>query len=893
MMASLPRKAQIYLWITLLLGAAATIWAIASPARTSSNPGIGLFCLLLLAIFAGSRKVEIIRGLKQEEAGTMSLGFIIYFGTLLLYGPSGGLVAALISCLSSCLFPKRQPYYQLFFNLALTVLEAWFSGLAFFLMNGRSLEIDPYRSIPAAAITTVTYFMINTIGIATIIGFCSGAGLFGLWKSKFLWTAPGYFAGAAVSTLAVVFFHGQLTIYLLVGAPIAYLTYQSYAVQRVRADEKQQYIEELQTNQDHLSDLYLATVKSLALAIDAKDKFTHQHILRVQRYALVIAEHMKLTGAELEAVRTGALLHDIGKLGVPEYILLKPGRLTDEEYTKIKKHPEIGAAILDPVDFPWPVVSAVKYHHERWDGTGYPEGLKGDQIPLIARILAVADVYDALTSVRPYREAWKHAAAIEWIKEQSGIGFDPMVVTAFLEIIDDLALQKEASDVMASREPGPLAMQSPVLQETISKADQAAHAIQRASSELWTLYEVARGASSCFGLEDTLHILGDKIQAILPGTACLLLLAENDCNILRVNLAQGMNHEYFEESYTANGHSRSMQVAQTRKSYIGAYDPEDLVLKSPLDNGWIPLNSSLIVSMIHQDKVLGTINLYHPEPDAFTPDFCQLLETIAEPAARALYNGHLFDRTRGHAITDPLTGLYNVRYVTQYVEQRCMQKDRENTGGGRHLTSETSLSGVSTHDANSVDSARKTDSFVLLCLDLDRFKPINDNFGHQKGDQVLRELSALFKTMIRNEDIVARYGGDEFLMIMEDTSAAEAGALAERIQKAVEQYDPGLTHPQLGALRLGVSIGYACYPGDSDDYTSLFAIADTRMYSNKTERNLRRLAPSPPSAFYFPESMEAATSGIVPDYDPNFIVVQALPAKANPATQHVDEKHCA
>ena len=135
---------------------------------------------------------------------------------------------------------------------------------------------------------------------------------------------------------------------------------------------------------------------------------------------------MGLDGDELEGLNTGALLHDIGKLGVPEYVLLKPGRLTDEEFAKIKKHPEIGAAILDPVEFPWPVLPVVKYHHEKWDGTGYPEGLEGEDIPLTARILAVADVYDALTSNRSYRNAWTHERALDVIQRRTpGTHFDP------------------------------------------------------------------------------------------------------------------------------------------------------------------------------------------------------------------------------------------------------------------------------------------------------------------------------------------------------------------------------------------------------------------------------------------------------------------------------------
>ena len=147
---------------------------------------------------------------------------------------------------------------------------------------------------------------------------------------------------------------------------------------------------------------------------------------------------MGLHGPELEGLKTGALLHDIGKLGVPEYVLLKPGRLTDEEFAKVKKHPEIGAAILDPVDFPWPVLPVVKYHHEKWDGSGYPEGLKGEEIPLTARILAVGDVYDALTSNRSYRHAMTHEEALETIREGVGTHFDPKVAEAFFDVIEDV-----------------------------------------------------------------------------------------------------------------------------------------------------------------------------------------------------------------------------------------------------------------------------------------------------------------------------------------------------------------------------------------------------------------------------------------------------------------------
>jgi putative nucleotidyltransferase with HDIG domain len=239
-----------------------------------------------------------------------------------------------------------------------------------------------------------------------------------------------------------------------------------------REQERITYIEEMEKKQAQLADLYLATIKSLALAIDAKDQYTHQHIIRVQRYAVAIAKEMGVQGPEFEAVQTGALLHDIGKLGVPEYVLLKSGPLTNEEIEKVRKHPEIGAAILDPVDFPYPVVHVVRNHHERWDGQGYPDKLKGEEIPLTARIMSVADVYDALTSTRSYRKACSHEQAVIQIKEGSGTQFSPEVVDAFVRIIDGVVREMAAEGV------GPLVQSAQVREE--SKASQAAKQISRA-----------------------------------------------------------------------------------------------------------------------------------------------------------------------------------------------------------------------------------------------------------------------------------------------------------------------------------------------------------------------------------------------------------------------------
>ena len=804
-MKKLPKWAQIYLAGIYLLGLAAAIFAMQTPAAKAEAGPWEFAAYLALAILIGRTKIRLLQRRNAEDNVSMSLAYVLTFTAMLRFGPSAAVLVGAVGSLSNCLYPKRQQTYQLAFNVALTMVEAVAAGLIFLGLNDDSLILRTPESYPAVAAASLTFFLLNTGGVAAVIGLCTGQNAAQVWRTTFLWTAPSYFAGACISTLALMLFNNHSAYVLILLSPLGWVMYQNYATSAARTEEKQQHIEELQLSQEHLADLYLATIKSLALAIDAKDQYTHQHILRVQRYAVAAAKHLGLTGNELEAINTGALLHDIGKLGVPEYVLLKPGRLTDEEFAKIKQHPEIGAAILDPVEFPWPVLPVVRSHHEKWDGTGYPDGLAGEDIPRTARILSVADVYDALTSSRSYRNAWTHERACEVIRKDRGTHFDPVIADAFLEIITGVV------EEMALAGEGPLIISEPAAGAAESPADQAARAIHRASTELWALYEVVQTLSSSVGLEETLEILGRKLEALLPGTATLFLLrcTENEktkSEEMVVRSAVGINREFFAGARTLGSTSRV--VARDRTTYLGGYDADDLLLISSQTTQWTPLQTALIVPIVHQGEVLGTINLYHPNPHAFSAHDRQLLETIADRAATALYNGLLFDRTRSHAFTDPLTGLYNIRHITQHVEERCQE-------------------GI---------------PFALLCLDLDSFKPINDNFGHQKGDQVLRDLSALFQAALRVGDVAARYGGDEFLISVQGGTAADAESLAARLQAAVESYEPGLIHPRLGALHLGVSIGYGCYPADGTDFASLIAAADAHMYREKTERKLGSLA---------------------------------------------------
>ncbi len=800
-MRNLPVAARVYLLAVILMGAVALVASQVAPLPMAKAELWEPLLFIVLAVLAGGKKVALSKHLLNEEVGSMSLGFAITFTALLRFGPQMAVLLGAATCLSSCLFPKRMAIHQIAFNVGLGAFEALAGGLVFLTLNGWTLAMRAQTTFGAVVGSALTFYLVNTFGVAFIIALCTKGKVARVWKENFLWTAPSYFASASVGALALLFFKSNMSGILLFVAPVVYLVYQSYVVYISRAEDKLQHVQEMQLSQEHLAELYLATIKSLALAIDAKDQYTHQHILRVQRYAVAIATEMGLTGSEMEAVNTGALLHDIGKLGVPEYVLLKPGRLTADEFDKIKKHPEIGAAILDPVEFPWPVLPVVRHHHEKWDGSGYPDGLAGENIPLTARIMAVADVYDALTSSRSYRRAWTHEKAVATITKDAGTHFDPVVVEAFLRIIDSVVKE------MAEHGEGPLIAVVADKPAVETKLKQAANDISKTSAELWAIYEVADSLSSCIAASDTIQLLSGKLAAIFPGVACALLLKEGE--ELRVKAAKGINSQFFLGGSTMGERSLTRRVLAEGKAFTGDFDSDDIMLSGNELDPWQELRSCLIVPMVYEGQILGSINLYECEARAFTDYDKQIVELISERVAPAIYNGLIFDRNHAGSTLDPLTGLYSISYLNEHVEELCKKPD--------------------------------TSAFALIGLDLDSFRSINDVFGHQKGDQVLCDLSEILKEIAGATGAVARYGGDEFMLTAEVGSRRDAEELADRVQCALREFEPGLIRHNLGSLRLAACTGIAVFPDDGKDAPTLIAAADSDMRRQKTERKLRAL----------------------------------------------------
>ena len=580
-----------------------------------------------------------------------------------------------------------------------------------------------------------------------------------------------------------------LGVYVPLAVAFAYVFTQYLAAFRVR---ERHLIARAETEAATGRRLCIASIEALAYAVEGRTSQTLGHLSRVQAYTLATARRLGIDGDDLDCARVAAMVHDIGRLGVPDNILLKEGALTDEEREKIRAYPVLGSRLLATIPFPWPVVPIVRHHREHFDGSGYPDGLAGDKIPLEARILAVVDAYDSLISGGAHREPTAHEDAVFQLRAHAGTQFDPAIVGAFLSVVDEVNQQ-------LSRQ---LARQS---------TPTAASEVARANREVRALYEMACAVGSTLNLDDTLLGLVDKIKDILDYSTCVFFLAEEEEEWLQASAAFGVNHWHFRKSRARIGAYLTGRAAYRSEAVLASYMPDDVELRHSTEM-WTPIRSTLIVPLVAEGQVIGTINVYHTDAEAFGQDELRVMSLVGELAGKAIHNARLFAQTQENAYTDAVTGLRNRRYLRLFLDQE-MNRARKNNH-----------------------------PLAVLGLDLDRFKPVNDTYGHERGDQVLREVGQVLQAQIRNYDLVARYAGDEFAVVLPETDMEKARIVADKIVDAVARYADRLVGRDPDFPRIGVSVGIAMYPDHGDDITALLAYADNVMYENKRRRKAGRAA---------------------------------------------------
>jgi diguanylate cyclase (GGDEF)-like protein len=563
-----------------------------------------------------------------------------------------------------------------------------------------------------------------------------------------------------------------------------------------------------------LSGLHLATIEALALAIDAKDKTSATHIRRVQAFVRALAGAAGLSIEETQSVATAALLHDVGKLAIPEHILSKPGPLTEEEFQKIQIHPQIGYEIIEHVPFPSPVAPIVLCHHERWDGKGYPLGLRGEDIPMGARILAVADYFDSLTRDRPYNRKMPRDPAMLMLRQEAGNGLDPGLVSIFLDLLPTLLPSLEDAP---HGEAGTAGSQARPRRTPEAGEKSAFENIARAHQEIYALYEIAQAIGSSLGVADTMTLIASKLSSLVPFSCCALFVAEED-DTVKCRFASGVDAEEIRQVTLRPGRGLAGWVMRNRHSLVNgrpAADCEAADMIPPPPH----LRSALVCPLACGDRVVGALSLYHVEADFYNDEHRRLLDRISEQTASAISNSIVFEETREASLSDPLTGLPNARFMFTHLGRELSRAGRL----GSHV--------------------------AILVLDLDNFKEINDSYGHHVGDRALREVARVLREAIRPYDICVRYAGDEFIVVLADCGAEQAEAKRLELQRAITavlfEAAPGKRVP------LGLSIGAAVFPTDGETHESLLATADGRMYRDKKRRKrpiTDRAASHPPGA---------------------------------------------
>jgi diguanylate cyclase (GGDEF)-like protein/putative nucleotidyltransferase with HDIG domain len=789
----MPVKARIYVGLVVVLGLISLSHGI-SPWESGSMVRFALY--LVVAVIGSGFKISL-----PKIEGTMSFYFLfVLVGVVQLSLPETLAITGAAVVWQCYWHAKSRPAtVQVAFNLASNFIAV---HLAYSVFHSTLWEALSTGTAVRLGATAVVFFAANTIPVAAVIAFTEVKKTRDVWNASYRWSLPFYLAGAWVAG----FFNwltgkaGWDAALLLI--PVVVVLFRSFRLHV--AQLKSMHAEEIES-------LHLRTIEALAMAIDAKDQNTHDHVQRVQAYALEVGKELGLGKDDLDALRAAALLHDIGKLAVPEHIICKPGKLTSEEFEKMKIHPIVGSEILERIRFPYPVAPIVRAHHEKWDGSGYPAGLKAEEIPIGARILSTVDCLDALASDRQYRRAYPLDVAMQMVADQAGTSFDPKIVAIlqrrYVELeamarradLPDLAVLSAAVSVDRGAAPDAgFEEEAAAVTNPVSPTSPAnfLRPIAAARQEMQALFEMALNMGNSLSLPETLSVLVTRLERLVQfDTFALYALRDG---ILVPEYVAGEDRTLLGLLKIPLGQGLSGWVAQNSKPIVNGNPSVEPGYTSDSTKP-AKLKSALAVPLEDGAGVVGVLSLYSAEANAFNRDQLRIVQAITSKLAVALHNGLMFRQAEASATTDYLTGLPNTRSLFT------------------HLDHELSQAGAT------------RESLSVIVGDLDGFKNVNDHLGHLAGNELLRRIAAALKNCCFDGGYVARMGGDEFVVVLRGVAGESLEEKKSQICRAVESAGAELC----GEHVVSLSVGQAHYPQDGRTVEDLLAVADRRMFENK------------------------------------------------------------
>ncbi len=733
--------------------------------------------------------------------------FAIFFGAIWLGVPGAiflGLIAVVITLIGENIsFKKKIAIGSVNLFASLLATECFYLFLKLTIgFNEKFVglnAINPYGLILGIIVLGIIYYVINSALTSVFLSKSTDQPLLTFWsnhlKFRFLNTLLGQFLSVSVYFALIQFglFFGLLLL------PTAAFVFYVFRFHNQVLAQKTAEIEES-------SRIHLATVEALAIAIDARDQLGEDHVRRVQILAVGLGEAMSLGKDDLNALRTGALLHDIGKLAIPDHILNKPSELTPAEMEKMKIHPSVGASILEKIDFKNPVVSTVRHHHEAWDGTGYPNKLKGEKIPLTARVLTIADAYDTLRGARPHRLPLSKIEARRILLDGAGIKFDPKMIDIFLRHLHIYEAEINIQGLSYSLDSPSENIEADRFESHTKSKHGYVEQIKSANKEVFTLYELAKVFTSSLNLTETLELFSLKVGELVPFDTCAVYIFNQTKGYAVAQYVDGENDELLEGRKVKLGEGAT-GYALSNKKPVNSINP--ILDFTSINSEELKKYVSMIsLPLLVENRLIGAVSLYSCELESYEEEHMRLLETISKIAAEAISKALVHADTETKALTDPMTNLPNARSLQ-------LQFDIE-----------------------VARSRRNEKPFQVVMLDLDGFKNVNDSFGHKAGDLLLREISKVMRGQLRDYDFLSRYAGDEFVALIPETTDSEIQELVQRIEQAVFRFALPISEGKVA--RVGVSIGHASFPRHGEALDQVLIAADTAMYSIKALRKQRK-----------------------------------------------------
>jgi len=754
---------------------------------------------LLLALASSSMKVAF-----PGVEGTVSVNFVfIMLGLMELAEPEILLLAVASAAAQTRWDAKgRLRLVPLLFNttcVGLAILAAawvyhkpWFTNV-------------PEGELFRLTLAGLAYFIVNIVPVATVVALTERKSIQTVIRSFSDWTFCYYLVGSSLAALVHTANTRLGWTFTLALLPPLYLIYRSVRLYFGKMEQDRAHAE-------GMASLHLRTIEALATAIEAKDECTGDHLRRVQVYSLELAKSLGLSSDEVNALQAASILHDIGKLAVPDYIISKPGKLTPDEFEKMKVHTVVGAEILEQVAFPYPVAPIVRSHHEKWDGSGYPDGLKAEDIPIGARILSAVDCLDALASDRQYRRALPLDEAMDYVAGLSGRSFDPQVVDIlkanyreFERLAQSTPLRNHrlSKDLIVSRGDAPDAGYEQSASGTAGLGGAApVDAIASARQEMKAIVDLALDLSKSLRLEDVLALLAARLKQLVPYDCLAIYVRER--SVLKARFTSGLTSQIFAALEIPVGQGLSGWVVENGKAIINgnpAVEPGYAEASGQLG----ALNSALSIPLGDGvDQLSGAITLYRTEKDAYSADHLRVLQAIKGDIARAVAGAIRFQKAQ-QGTADELTGLPTRAALLAYLQHGFAAPHRPVT---------------------------------VLLGDIDEFRRLNELFGRSTGDELLKQVSNILRNNSRSADYVARVGEDEFVLLL-------AGARPEELAGKIESLDrlvSAACRDLCGEESCGLAVGVACFPDHGADAESLMAFAGQALSRAKEARRASRNA---------------------------------------------------